>query len=205
MKAVDQIPNDSAVAAQDAQRAGTWTLLGRLLAGPPDHQVLELIKGIGDASPGNPDPVAQGWMDLRQAALEMAPEQLDPEFQDVFIGMGGGEVTPYASWYRSGSLMERPLVAVRQELEALGIRRLADNNEPEDHAATLCETMALVISDPEVDFDWQRDFFQRHLEPWMGHFFKDLQQAPSARFYKAVGGLGETFVRLEERFFAMPA
>lgn len=204
MKAVEQRMNDSGIAEQDAQRAGTWVLLGRLLAGPPDHQVLDLIRRINDAPSGDGDAVADAWVALRQAAVAASAEHLEPEYQEVFIGMGGGEVTPYASWYRSGSLMERPLVAVRQELEALGIQRQADNSEPEDHAAALCEVMALVIGDPEVDFDWQQAFFQRHLEPWMEGFFRDLQQAPSARFYKSVGGLGEAFVRLEQRFFAMP-
>ena len=37
----------------------------------------------------------------------------------------------------------------------------------------------------------------------MGRFFRDLQQAASARFYRAVGQLGEQFIEVETRAFGM--
>ena len=41
----------------------------------------------------------------------------------------------------------------------------------------------------------------------MARFFRDLQQAPSARFYRAVGQLGEQFIGVESQAFrvAIPA
>jgi hypothetical protein len=37
----------------------------------------------------------------------------------------------------------------------------------------------------------------------MGTFFEDLQNAENAFFYKAVGGLGKTFMTLEKTYLAM--
>ena len=49
----------------------------------------------------------------------------------------------------------------------------------------------------------------RNMSPWMGRVFRDMQQAPSARFYRAVGQLGEQFIEVEKRylgeFLATPA
>ena len=55
---------------------------------------------------------------------------------------GRGELLPYASYYLTGFLHERPLARLRDDLAALGIERVESNSEPEDHAATLCEIMA---------------------------------------------------------------
>jgi TorA maturation chaperone TorD len=36
---------------------------------------------------------------------------------------------------------------------------------------------------------------------WLPKFFRDLQQAASARFYRAVGQLGEQFIGVESQAF----
>lgn len=191
-------------AAQDQLRAGVWGLLGNLLAAPPTEETLGLLRRIDDRKEGAPDdPMAQAWSTLRLAAESAVEARVKEEYQDVFIGVGGGEVTPYASWYLTGSLFEQPLVALRQELESLGIEREEGVSEPEDHAGAVCEMMALVIVDPDVDFQWQREFFQRHVEQWLGRLFADLQKAPSAAFYRAVGGVGEEFHKLERHYFSV--
>lgn len=188
----------------DALRAGTWTLLGCLLSAPPSRELRARLREVA-APHGDTDALAHAWARLAQAAREAQDDALQREYQDVFIGVGGGEVTPYASWYLAGALLDRPLVQLRGELAALGIVRRDDCSEPEDHAAALCETMAYAILDGGVDLDWQRELFARHVDSWMGRFFDDLEQAPSADFYRAVGALGRAFLALERRSFAMPA
>jgi hypothetical protein len=37
----------------------------------------------------------------------------------------------------------------------------------------------------------------------MGRFFRDLQGAESARFYRAVGYLGEQFIAIEQQYLGM--
>jgi TorA maturation chaperone TorD len=97
---------------------------------------------------------------------------------------------------------------LRGDLRELGIERQAGVHEPEDHAAALCDTMALLITaDEPASLGRQHGFFARHIEPWVPRFFRDLQQAKSARFYRAVGQLGELFIGVEAQAFrvAIPA
>jgi TorA maturation chaperone TorD len=141
---------------------------------------------------------------LAAAAARSSPESLRDEYLALFIGLGRGEVVPYGSWYLTGFLMEQPLARLRGDLRELGIVRQDDVREPEDHAAALCDAMALMISGGEpAPVALQSRFFAHHMEPWMGRFFRDLQQAPSARFYRAVGQLGEQFMEVETRAFGM--
>lgn len=191
----------------DRLRAGTWNLLGNLLGRAPDAETLDLLCTTAEpaAEPGEDeaDPLAQAWIDLRRAAEGAHPGALAREYQDIFIGLGSGEVMPYASWYQTGSLLEKPLLDLRRELRALGVERHADVTEPEDHAAAVCEVMALVIVDPGVSADWQQDFHEQHVAPWMADLFRDIREAPSADFYRAVGGLGGAFMDFERQYFAM--
>jgi TorA maturation chaperone TorD len=113
-------------------------------------------------------------------------------------------LVPYGSWYMTGFLMDRPLALLRRDLAALGIEREADVHEPEDHISALCEAMSLVIENGmEISMERQRQFFFDHLSPWLGRFFADLQRAQSARFYLAVGQLGELFIDVEGKYLGM--
>lgn len=188
----------------DSLRSGTWALLGQLLAGPPSAELIERLAGLSGEMQA-PDALGVAWQQLAAAAAQATDAALRNEYQDVFIGVGGGEVTPYASWYLTGTLMDRPLVALRTDLEALGIERNHDCSEPEDHVAALCEIMALIIQDEDVDLDWQRALFARHAAGWMERFFKDLGKAASADFYRAVAAVGGAFVEMERRSFEMSA
>ena len=109
---------------------------------------------------------------------------LDDEYHQLFIGLGRGQLVPYGSWYQTGSVMNQPLARLRSDLAVLGIQRRSDVYETEDHAAALCETMAIICSQPsEIGMETQRTFFNEHLKGWMDRFFKDMQQASAARFF----------------------
>jgi TorA maturation chaperone TorD len=112
---------------------------------------------------------------------------------------------PYATYYRTGFLHERPLARLRYDLTRLGIEQAPDRAEPEDHAAFLCEIMAGVTgrclpAPPGVD----RTLFEVHLAPWMGQFFWDLEQAEAATLYRSIGALGRLFMAIEAEAFALP-
>ena len=50
--------------------------------------------------------------------------------------------------------------------------------EPEDHAAVLCEIMAgLAGGRFEAPAGADRELFEKHLAPWIGRFFTDLEHA----------------------------
>ena len=50
----------------------------------------------------------------------------------------------------------------------------------------------------------QQQFFERHLAPWIGRFFADLERAEAAEFYRQVGKVGRLFMEIETEAFALP-
>ena len=88
----------------------------------------------------------------------------------------------------------------------LGVSRTEDQVEPEDHAAILCEIMAgLAGGTLAAALNVQKRFFEKHLAPWIGRFFTDLEQVKSSNFYRRVGTVGRLFVEIETEAFALPS
>ena len=190
-----------ASAADDgAVRANTYGLLGALLANPPRREHFDLLASIEIPSV---DGLGAAWRALKHAAEEADVETIDDEFHDLFVGIGRGELIPYGSWYLTGFVMDRPLAVLRSDLAALGFERQDDVKEPEDHAAALLETMALIAAAPEHGLDVQRRFFDRHVSTWMRTFFADLQTADAARFYRPVGQFGDQFMAFEMQYLSI--
>jgi len=189
----------------DAARANIYRLLARLVSAPATDELLRMLHRIDgtDMSDDRGGALAAAWQTLKLAGERATAETVEDEFHALFVGLTRGEVVPYASWYLTGFLMDQPLVILRRDLAALGFERREGVHEPEDHVSAVCETMSLIIDGGEdTPFETQRNFFNGHLAPWLGRFFVDLQQAPSARFYRAVGQLGEQFIDLEKRYLA---
>ena len=186
----------------DLLRAHEYHLLALLLGRTPNAELLARLAGLeGDASP-----LGQAHAALAQAAAASDPAALEREFFDLFIGIGRGELIPYASYYLTGFLHERPLAGVREDMAALGIERAEHVHDPEDHLAILCEIMAGLASGRfDAGPAAGRQFFCRHLEPWAERFFRDLEQAASTPFYRSVGRVGRLFMAIEARAFAMDA
>ena len=193
------------VADDDAIRANTYGLLGALLAAPPRREHFDLLANIAISSTDGPSTgdLGAAWRDLRRAAERADVEAVDDEYHALFIGVGRGELIPYCSWYLTGFVMDKPLAVLRADLAALGFERRDDVKEPEDHAAALLETMALLAASAEHGIDVQRRFFDRHVAPWMRTFFADLQSADSARFYRTVGQLGDRFMKFETQYLSI--
>ena len=192
------------ITEEDQIRANTYGLLGTLLAQPPGQEVIDLLQQIEVDEKELDRAMAAAWKTLNVAANRAAVDDVDDEYHALFIGIGRGEIVPYSSWYLTGFMMERPLAMLRQDLKRLGLERAEDVKEPEDHAGALCETMSLLINNPQgVSPNIQKSFFDDHIAPWMGKFFEDLQSANSANFYSAVGALGEQFIEVDRQYLEM--
>jgi TorA maturation chaperone TorD len=178
----------------EAARAQEYLLLSALLSAPPSRKLLDQLAALtGDATP-----LGRAHAALAEAAAGAIAEKIEREYSDLFVGLGRGELLPYASYYLTGFLNERPLSRLRADLAALGIERVANNSEPEDHAAILCEIMAgFARGRFAASFDAQRFFFEKHIAPWLGRLFADIERAESAAFYRAVGTLGRAFIEIE--------
>ena len=195
---------EASSAADDvaAARAQEYALLASLLARAPDAKLLERLAGLrGDATP-----LGVAHAALAQAASETNVERVEREYFNLFIGLGRGELMPYGSYYLTGFLHERPLARLRADLAPLGIERAEGNCEPEDHAATLCEIMAGLVSGrlPAPQGSDQQ-IFEKHLLPWIGRFFADLERAEAANLYRRIGTLGRVFMDIETEAIALPS
>ncbi len=196
------------IAEEDLARAGLYGLLARLLYAAPDDALLAAIAAADEiVSAEPPSPLAAAWQGLQVASSMLETGAAAEEYHSLFIGLGQGEVTPYLSWHLTGFLMEEPLARLREDLAGLGLARRAGVGEPEDHMAALCECMRLLIAgDAEVaaqPLARQRAFFRQHLQPWHAGFAAQLAAAPSARYYRAVARLLETFLDVEAQAFDM--
>lgn len=197
-----------AVDEENRARAGVYALLAAILARPPDVALLGMLRAIQANGVDGGAELAASWAMLRRAAESAveaaAADALADEYHELFVGIGRGELVPYGSWYLTGFLMERPLAELRTDLQRLGFERQEGVSEPEDHVSALCETMGLIITaTPPIGLKAQKEFFRKHVGPWMGRFFGDLAAARAARFYRAVGLLGEKFLDVERVYLGM--
>jgi TorA maturation chaperone TorD len=196
----DLYGGQNAVDETDAARAREYALLSALLRRAPSRDLLRRLAALrGDASP-----LGIAHAALGEAAAIATVEIIEREFFDLFIGVGRGELVPYASFYLTGFLNERPLARLRDDLLRFHIERVETEVEPEDHAAVLCEIMAgLAGGGFAAPAGADRILFEKHLAPWIGRFFADLEHAKAGDFYRRVGVVGRTFVDIESEAFAL--
>jgi len=191
---------------EDAARADLYAMLAHLFHAAPDASLLAVLANADDVSAEAPhSAVGEAWRKLQSAAAATDPQALAQEFQDLFVGVGSGEVMAYGSWHLTGFLMEEPLARLRDDLARLGLSRLQSAAEPEDHIAALAEVMRLLVRGGEgiaaAAFEVQKAFFTRHLWPWYAGFAEQLAKAPNANFYRVVGELAKTFLDTEAELF----
>jgi TorA maturation chaperone TorD len=184
-------------------RADIYRLLGALLAAPPDAALLGLLRDIRPVQDAADVAMTAVWQGLQAAATTADPDRLQDEYFNLFIGLGRGELVPYASFYLHGLLMEQVLADLREELPGLGIERKAGIAEPEDHAAAICEIMGMLVMEDGLHLR-QSAFFEDYVASWLGSFFTDLGKAETADFYRAVAQLGQQFLAVEQRYFSLP-
>lgn len=186
----------------DQLRARHYDLLAVLLGRAPDQPLLDRLARLS----GDDSALGRLTANLARAAAQTNAAAVDREFFNLFIGVGRGELLPYASYYLTGFLNERPLARVRGDFAALAIERQELASEPEDHVAVLFEAMAgLAAGRFDAGPGEEQRFFERNLQPWVERFLADLETASAARFYRSVGALGRAFVEIEAEAFAMDA
>jgi len=195
---------NSATKDEGRLRSETYSILAALLSSTPSQDLIDCLKHLRiDSNNDEAGEMGRAWQQLRDKAVVVDPIKLDDEYHTLFIGVGRGAIVPFGSWHITGFLMDKPLSELRDDLQALGIEPDENEKDPEDHIAALCETMALIIGADDIDEFRERQFFLRHLYPWAEKFFKELQAAKSADFYKPVGLLGQVFINLESHYLSI--
>jgi len=194
--------SQAVVSEEDELRAQLYEFLATLLRVEPTDAV---VKQVADLS-GDDTPIGQASSTLAHLAQKMDGTSVRNEYVDLFIGVGRGELLPYCSYYLTGFLNEKPLAKLRQDMAAIGIARADGVKEPEDHIASLCDMMAGLIRGQfsrSFTLAEQASFFKKHLAPWAGLFFNDLESAKNAVFYAPVGSIGKVFMDIESKSFDM--
>lgn len=185
------------ISEKDGLRSDIYLLISTLLREPPSEELLSMLSVID--IDGFSSEMAQAWQQLQQAAKQSELSAVEDEYQTLFIGVGRGEVVPFASWHLTGSLMEKPLALLRRDLSDMGFEREDGVKEPEDHISALCEVMSSLITENN---ELQPLFFNKHIGNWSESLVSHIQQANSAHFYKAVALLVAAFFQLEKVKFS---
>ena len=194
---------ESTVSHEETLRADIYDFLSALLARPPSRDLIErtaALEGDGETELGR----AIGA--LARVAASTPERSARSEYDRLFIGLGRGELVPYASYYVTGFLHEKPLSLLRDDMRRLQMRREDTVKEPEDGIASLCEMMAGMIRGrfgAPVGLAGQREFFGRHLAPWAEHFFTDLERAKGSVLYAPLGSVGRIFMQIEKDAFRL--
>lgn len=190
------------IAEEDQLRADLYGFLSALLASPPDADLLAKTATLT----GDDTPLGQAIGTLSNLGAKISAGAVEREFNDLFIGMVRGELLPYGSYYMTGFLNEKPLAALRDDMRRAGITRAPNVYEPEDNIASVLEMMAGLITGRfgvPASLAQQREFFNRHIAAWAGHFFADLEGAKHSVFYAPVGTIGRQFLAIETEAFRM--
>ncbi|MGI9524535.1 MAG: TorD/DmsD family molecular chaperone [Hyphomicrobiaceae bacterium] len=193
---------DNELAEEDRLRAQVYQLLASVLSQPPSSEYLTSVSKLQ----GVDTPLGRAVSALARVAAKRDAAAASEEYHNLFIGVGRGELLPFASYYLTGFLHEKPLARLRDDMAKLGIVRRDTASEPEDHVASILEVMAGLIDGrfgSPATLDQQQEFYEAHVSSWMDIFFRDLAEASSSVLYAAVGGVGTQFLKVETAAFQM--
>jgi len=195
-----------ALSEEDSARAEFYALLGRLYGAAPDAPLLAAVGASDLWADQDTNPLAGAWNRLVLASRAMDAEAAEQEYTDLFVGVGKAECNLHASHWTPDSA-QRPLVAVRTELAALGLKRASESAPYEDHLAALCEVMRMLIAGapgraaepPSV----QKQFFDTFLAPWVERCCDAITQCSVANYYRRVAEFTCLFVAVERDSLAI--
>jgi TorA maturation chaperone TorD len=185
---------------EDKAREGYYALLARLFYAGPDAQLLSTIANADEIVAGaEQSALASAWSALATAARAMESEAVCLEYDEILVGTGKAEVTPYASHYLAETGREKILARLRGELLGLGLARSEAAHEPEDHMAGLFDVMRHLISLGSEDAALQRQqgFFEQYIARSYPGFCGAISKSEKANFYRHVARFAESFLVVE--------
>lgn len=202
MSAGDHLREQKPLSEEDAGRAHLYALIGRLFYGAPDSILLAQMCRAEAEPTGNNAPLDRAWRSLRDACGSAHPEGVEREHDNLFVGVGRSEVTPYTCHYVMGNSPDRHLVQLRGRLEQLGLARRNAAFEVEDHVSGICDVMRILIEDGH-SLSEQRLFFKEFVYPGVTPFCEAVAVATSAAFYRCVAEFARSFLEVERQAFEM--
>ena len=193
---------NSCLAEEDALRADMYDFLASLLRVEPSDDLIDKVARLS----GDDTPIGSACAVLAHLANTMDNGLIRNEYVEMFVGVGRGEILPFASYYITGFLNDKPLANLRAEMSEIGIVRADGVKEPEDHIASLFDMMSGLIRGrfgKSFSIAEQAKFFNKHIEPWAGLLMRDIEAAKTVVFYAPVGAIGKAFLEIESAAFSM--
>jgi len=179
--------NKPKISIEDRIRAGLYGLLGVVLTEAPDAEQLMQISAMRP----NESPLGQAMGLLSKIATVTTPAAAAAEYKTLF----GSILKPVASAHVADKAGYA--AALEATNARLGITPFEGYDEPADHIAALCDTMASLIMSQHnegLSPEDQKVFFTAHIAPWAGKFFESMEGKRTAKFYGPVGTLGKELV-----------
>ena len=191
---------------EETARAEVYGLLAALFYAAPSAALYDQLRVAVTQAPAAGALLESSWSELVGAAREHSLADISREYDALFGGVGKPEIYLFGSHYLSGFLNEKPLAALRNDIASLGLARDEAMSETEDHAAYLCEVMRYLIAGDDVavaNLTRQREFFTRHVQPWVPRMCEAVMQHPKARFYRTLATFTQAFISIESQGFDM--
>ena len=195
-KTIDIIDNE------DQLRADMYSFLASLLRAEPNAALVKQLTNLES----DDSPIGKSIKTLSKLASSLDLPTIRDEYVRIFIGVGRGEILPFASYYLTGFLKDKPLAKLRNDMKEIGIELAENVKEPEDHIASLFDMMSGLILgkfNKKFSIGEQKDFFNKHLNPWVDLLMRDIESSKIAVFYSPVGTIGREFIEIERSSFSM--
>ena len=189
---------------EELARAEVYGLLAQLFYAPPSADLYAQLQVAPTVAPAPGAFLESSWTEVVAASRRLSSDQLRVEYEALFVGIGKPEVFLYGSYFISGALNGKPLVALRHSLRELGLERPESVAETEDHIASLCEVMRYLIAGDDLgvsNLAVQQRFFNAHLRAWVDALCETVSSHPSADFYRAVALFARDFFAVEGQGF----
>ena len=187
---------------EDQLRADMYSFLASLLRTEPNAELVNQLTNLES----DDSPIGKSIKILSKLASSMDLPTIRDEYVRIFVGVGRGEILPFASYYLTGFLKDKPLAKLRNDMKEIGIELAENVKEPEDHIASLFDMMSGLILgkfNKKFSISEQKDFFNKHLGPWVDLLMRDIESSKIAVFYSPIGTIGREFIEIERSSFSM--
>ena len=126
---------------EDQLRADMYSFLASLLRTEPNAELVNQLTNLES----DDSPIGKSIKILSKLASSMDLPTIRDEYVRIFVGVGRGEILPFASYYLTGFLKDKPLAKLRNDMKEIGIELAENVKEPEDHIASLFDMMSGLI------------------------------------------------------------
>ena len=196
---------------QNETRVRLYSLLSRLYRIEVDSELLELLKGLSFPQTAH-EQLNEGYSMLRaylSSCGETALEDLAVDYATVFLAAGcadGQAALPCESVYTSQKkiFMQEAWEEVNSLYTNCNLKKSdCFSDLMEDHVALELEFMAQMAE--QGNYEIQYEFISAHLLNWIPEFIADIEKYAAHDFYKAVGRITLSFLKMDREFLAAMA